>query len=508
MIGALERQAVAIVCVPCRREGRYFSPTDELVLAELSGGQRPHPVVHLAAWAARPDVTELTHHADGLTVIFDDLAAKRSWMLPPGTPTMEHFWPVVKSTTEELFTGCGIDVEIIRFSALLARHGYADGFQRSVNDHITRYKTALAAGTPRTLAALMEQEMAKRRRFTAEHATGHGREQLEALSAAQLGNYAAQGELVAASCPTAYLSWTQHETDLMQATAGHAFNRHVAAWRYDQPPPTAPGDPAAPIPKTCPALKQTLGLYLRDLPATPKSVVAGLVDDIVAGLAKLVTPGLGAMAIRELTALNDILPGGKANHRRAAALLEAAGRCDHPPWRREQLIKKLFCHLASRYSDNDLTSQQARHIEITTDLTTRLPADTPVALALTGSLATADKPDSAWHPYLSDIDVMPLRLHPPDTGTRRLMADLYDAVPRPPWLYLNTGARQGCAGLERDPHDSIFAADQLPHLSQHEFFLLAQLTAPMRFLAGDQDLYQRWRDAFTTEASHRKVTYA
>jgi hypothetical protein len=77
-----------------------------------------------------------------------------------------------------------------------------------------------------------------------------------------------------------------------------------------------------------------------------------------------------------------------------------------------------------------------------------------VALALTGSLA--ESAEGVWHPYFSDIDVMPLfaTRQASDLVSRVRLA--YDVPTRPTWVHLNEGARKGVAGLT---HDEQHAGD-------------------------------------------------
>lgn len=485
--------AVAIMCMPCRRAGGHFVPTAELVLADLSGRQDPHPVHRLAERLRDRRLTsELSaRDAHRVLIVFDDLAVSRSWMLPPDAPEMDTLWPIVAAIANRVLGRCDRPTQVARFSELLARNGATRAFDDLVNVHAARFHTGLS-GPDSPAKQMMSNEIAHRRRFAADLG-GHPPGDVRELAALQLANYSAQGHLIAAWQAAAYIPWTREEVTRM-ATFTPGFTSTVTQASYGRVPTTT-ADPTALVEAAIPAdyhdVRSALPLYLRDLPATPGAVVPGVATDIVMAIGKLLKPGLSRAGARELTALNDVLPGGPANRGHTARLLAEVGGGHTLGWERGVLPIKLFCHLASRYPDEALAEQAAQNQRILARLTGRVP--TGVALALTGSAARA--PAGLWHPYLSDIDVMPLRDHPPTPDQADAVAALYAQLPRPPWLYVNTGATTGYGGLTRDPTATLFATSQLERLTAHEMAYLTGLTSRMRFLAGDQTIYDRYAEA-------------
>jgi hypothetical protein len=493
----LAETAVAIMCMPCRRVGGHFVPTAELVLADLSGRQDPHPIHRLAERLRDRRLTnELSaRDAHRVLIVFDDLAVSRSWMLPPDAPEVDTLWPNVAATAERVLDGCDRPTQVVRFSELLARNGAISAFDDLVDVHAARLHAGLS-GPDGSAKQMMSNEIAHRRRFAAALG-GHPPGDVRELAALQLANYAAQGHLVAAWQVAAYIPWTREEISRM-AIFTPGFASTVTQASYERVPTTkaAPtADPTALVAAAIPAdyqdLRSALPLYLRDLPATPGAVVPGVAADIVVAIGKLLKPGMSGAGARELAALNDVLAGGPVNRACVARLLAKIGGGDHLGWERDALPIKLFCHLASRYPDEALLEQAARNQRILAHLAARVP--TAVALALTGSAAKA--PEGLWHPYLSDIDVMPLRDHPPGADQAEEITAIYAQLPRPPWLYVNTGATTGYGGLTRDPTSTLFATSELGRLTAHEMAYLTGLTSRMRFLAGDQTIYDRYAEA-------------
>ncbi|WP_109505945.1 hypothetical protein [Nocardioides speluncae] len=478
--------AVAIMCMPCRRSSGSFVPAADLVLAELSGNEGHHPVHWLAGWCRQPALrSRLRGQARHLVVLFDDLAVARSWMLPAVSPDLDALWPSILEATSRLFTGSVVPVRVMRFSDFLDRHAARSGFERLVATHTNGFLQALREPDGAFKRA-MEHELARRRRFARETSQPADVAHLRQRAASQLANYAAQGTLLKQANVGAYVAWTDLEVELM-AAADPAFADHVIDLRYARPPASDDRHLVEAIPDDYPELRETLALYLRDLPTTLGAIVPGLAADVTRALGKLLTPGLAAVGARELTALNHVLPGGAINRGLAAKLIGEALDPRVTGWRRETTIKKLWCQLASRYDDEVPARECQRHHQVVRDLVDRLPAGAGTALVLAGSLV--DAPGGMWHPYLSDIDVMPLHHQPPNTATVEALAQAYAATRRPPWLYLNTGARAGVAGLTRDPSTTMFAVDQIHDLTAHEFGYLLGCAERTRFVGGDRAPY-------------------
>ena len=166
-----------------------------------------------------------------------------------------------------------------------------------------------------------------------------------------------------------------------------------------------------------------------------------------------------------------------------------------PGWALEQAVKKLYCQLTSRYTNQEDHTEQSRHRRIVSALVDALGPDTSahVALALTGSLA--ESAEGVWHPYFSDIDVMPLfaTRQASDLVSRVRLA--YDVPTRPTWVHLNEGARKGVAGLTHDPVHGLFVADRLHTLDETEFGKLGRLVAPMRHIGGSEQVFDTFARA-------------
>lgn len=479
--------AVAIMCMPCQRTCGYFTPTADLVLADLTGREDCHPIHPFAAWCREPALrSRLAGRASRILVLFDDLAVTRSWMLPPNPPDLDDLWPDIHATATMLTAHTLCPVDVARFSEFLDRYAVRATFESLVAEYAHDFTAALSSPNS-ALKRAMEHELARRRRFAHETGKPTPVKALQERAARQLANYAAQGTLLRRWGIAAYLPWMSAEVELMTAREP-AFWSNVLDFFYDQHPrvPTA-DDALGAIPDAHKELRTTLALYLRDLPATPGAIVPGLVTDVMAALSKLLTPGLLASGAREITALNRVLPGGSMNRQRVDALLSTSRQSDLSAWRREVTTKKLWCHLASRYDNHALDREYRRHHTVLKGLVACVPSGAGTALALTGSLTKA--PDGMWHPYLSDIDVMPLHRHAADNAAVEGIRQAYDSAPKPPWLYLNTGAQVGVAGLVRDPYVSLFAADQITTLSAHEFAYLDRCTECVRFVGGDRDTY-------------------
>ncbi|MFD0855236.1 hypothetical protein ACFQ07_23555, partial [Actinomadura adrarensis] len=320
-------------------------------------------------------------------------------------------------------------------------------------------------------------------------------------AARHLANYAAQGRVMVEASAASYLAGGAEEVEQM-SVFDPAFTS-LAVLPPPVPPPTGDATElaASVIPERFRDLRASLPLYLADLPTTPGAVVPGLVLDIVASLGKLLTCGTVDAGAAEITALNAVLPGGPANRQRTADILSTlvqALRSDDAsssvPKETEEAARKLFGQLAVRWDDDALTDQYLRHREVLMHLSASISEDAAVALAVTGSFP--DAPGGWWHPFLSDIDVMPLRLQEPAPAEVEYLQRLYDSTPRPPWVYLNYGACAGVAGLVHDPRTRLFVAEHLPSFTAEERRLLGVLLGPSRFLAGRRTIYDAFRAAF------------
>ncbi|GAA3762491.1 hypothetical protein GCM10022205_57910 [Spinactinospora alkalitolerans] len=420
-------------------------------------------------------------------------------MLPDSAAPVESLWPEVRDSLERLLSKAkDVDPRVLRFSEVLGARERE--YEAEVAETVERFLTALS-GPEGTVKTAMEKEIRRRRRFERETGRRDGEAALRRRAASQLANYAVQGRLMRRWNIAAYIPWTAEEIGLM-SLLDEGFASMALSADYGRV--ATPATPAAALPEGFGDLREELELYIADLPRTPGAVRPGLLLPVVEALSKILTPGTRRAGEREVRALNDVLAGGSVNRTRVRELLEAVGsRPMKPGWATEQTIKKLFCHLTARYGDEECVREYDRHREVVRELGDRLPAhvSSDVALALTGSLTQA--PWGMWHPYLSDIDVMPLFTHPPSPRLLESVRRTYAAVARPDWVYLNEGARMGVAGMTRDPARSLFVADRLAHLEHHEFARLTRLVAPMRHVGGSPDVFGYFVRAHSGELEAR-----
>ncbi|WP_160050840.1 hypothetical protein [Nocardiopsis sp. FR4] len=485
-------RAAAIVCVPCRRQGGHFLPTSELVLASLDGTEQRHPVFQLAALTRSPrTVSELRRRGvEEIVVVVDDLAVPRSWMLPSAAATVADLWPDLCASFTRVLEGGPIPCRVTLWSRLVEGLDYEGEVGR-----VAVLCEGSATPEKDPLHTAFGTEIAKRRRFERETGRGDTAEVMRRRAAAQVANYAAQGKLLHAWGLNTYLAWTVEETGLM-AVVEPGFTDLVLKATYGSLQQNQE-EPWGAFPVDFSELREELRLYADDLERTPGRVRPELATTLLNALAQLLTPGTQSAAARQVRAFNHVLSGGQANRLRTERLLEEALRLPLiPGWAVEQTVKKLFCQLASRYGDDEADAEYTRHVDVVRSLSRRLPAHRRehVALALTGSLALA--PAGIWHPFFSDIDVMPLFSTPPPEGLVAAVRASYTSTPRPPWLYLNEGAKQGLAGLTHDPTRGMFVADRLHTLTDTEYGKLSRLVAPMRHVGGSPAVFTTFTDAY------------
>lgn len=483
-----DKAALAIMCMPCRHVGGHFVPTSELLLASLDADRR-HPVIDLATglrngWAARLRAQGV----EELIVAVDDLAVERSWMLPPHTAQETDPWPQVQRAMTRALTEAQFPCRVLAWSQLVDPSVYESQVADLAQACLEREPSGRSE-----LHRAMGKEIARRRRF--HRTTGLHQEEavMRRYAADQVANYAAQGELVHAWGVKTYLPWTGQEAALMGARQPR-FTQYLADFYYGG------SEPSASVWERLPArfteLVQTLRLYADDLPSTPGAVRPGLATAVADAVADLLTPGTQERGLRRMAALNEVMPGGSLNRARVRHLLARARAVpSEPGWALEQVVKKLYCQLTSRYNNQEDETERARHQHVLTCLAAQLERGDSehVALALTGSLPFAQ--EGIWHPYFSDIDVMPLFITQPPRGRVERLRAAYTRTPRPHWLLLNEGARAGVAGLTHDPTQGLFAADRLDTLTTTEFDKLSRLVEPMRHIAGSPRVFSSFRQA-------------
>ncbi|MDE3720121.1 hypothetical protein PWG71_01880 [Nocardiopsis sp. N85] len=488
--------ALAIMCVPCRRIGGHFHPTDELVLASLDG-ERPHPVHELAALLRSDRAGQLRDHGvEQMVVAVDDLAVDRSWMLPPDAPPVERLWPRLHTALGRVLNGSGLPCRIVRWSDLVQTAAYESRVREIAQACLPDEPEPQSQG----LHLAMGQEIARRLRFERITGCGDTPQVLRRRAANQVANYAAQGAQVHTWQVGAYLPWTEQETTLMSLVEP-GFTSRVAAPTYGGHAPVTSWDR---FPDAFSGLVAELRLYDTDQPDTPGAVRPGLAEAVLDALADLITPGTHETGLRRLRALNQVLSAGARNRNRVEELLARAATVERAPnWVVQEVVKKLYCQLTSRYTDEEDRAERVRHHRIVADLTRALPVDTAahVGLALTGSLTV--NPHGVWHPFFSDIDVMPLfaTTLAPDLVARIRAA--YSTPERPAWVHLNEGARAGVAGMTHDPATGMFVADRLHTLTTLERAKLGRLVSPMRHVGGDRevfDVFVRAHAGLTTTA--------
>lgn len=485
-------RAAAIVCVPCRRQDGHFLPTSELVLASLDGTEQRHPVFQLAALMRSPCTVSELHRrgVEEIVVVVDDLAVSRSWMLPPTATTAADLWPSLRASFTKVLEEGPIPCRVTLWSRLVEGLDYEEEVGR-----LAALCEENTTSEDHPLQMAFGAEIAKRRRFERETGRGDTEETTRRRAAAQVANYAAQGRLLRTWRLNTYLAWTAEETGLMAAVEP-GFADLVLKATYGSLPRNQE-EPWGAFPADFSELREELRLYADDLERTPGRVRPELAIALLNALAQLLTPGTQPAAARQVRAFNQVLSGGQVNRLRTERLLEEVLRLPLiPGWAVGQTVKKLFCQLASRYDDDEADAEYTRHMHVIRSLNRRLPANARehVALALTGSLALA--PAGIWHPFFSDIDVMPLFSTPPPEGLVSAIRTSYTSTPRPPWLYLNEGAKQGLAGLTHDPTRGMFVADRLHTLTDVEYGKLSRLVAPMRRVGGSPAVFTTFTDAY------------
>ncbi|MFC5186470.1 hypothetical protein [Actinomadura harenae] len=489
----LAGRAIAIMCMPCQFDRGYFVPTSSLVLADLSGSQQPHPVLELARALATPTVP-MPPEAKTILVIFDDLDPARNWMLPPGTDgaaAVREAWPAARAAAVEALAVAPLPVEVVALSEFLASD--RERYEQLLNEYAERLARCLDDPGGATAARqVMRRQMQRRARWGSSRVDVDDARQRAARCVA---NYAVQGDLVVAGRAAGYLSWSEEEIPTMAV-----FDPRIADVVVDLPSPIPASGSRALVDEALPPgprwaeLRETLPLYLDDLPRTPGAVAPGLAADAVAAVGKILTPGLVEVGEAEVTALNAILPGGPTNRARVRELLDGLlGLLRQGPdpgrvWLVDEFARKITAHLIARYDDEDIEVEHARHRLIVDALVEAFPADQQVALVLSGSLVSA--PAGVWHPYLSDIDVMPVRIQTPTSDEVTALQDVYDRVGRPDWLYLNMGSCIGVGGVTEEPRSRLFVVERAADLTAAERVLITHLARQTRLIAGPPTIWQ------------------
>ncbi|MFD0852556.1 hypothetical protein ACFQ07_09995, partial [Actinomadura adrarensis] len=159
LAGVLAGSVAAIQCIPCVRSGGYFVPTSDLVLADLTGRQDPHPLFELA----RRVTGSPPGGASRVLVLFDDLDVQRNWILPPDPPRVESLWPVLRSVVRSVLpAGAG---HVVLLSEWLHEHGAIDAYEATVEQYTALFLESLTDLGARAPRQLMTRQLARRRRF-------------------------------------------------------------------------------------------------------------------------------------------------------------------------------------------------------------------------------------------------------------------------------------------------------------------------------------------------------
>lgn len=129
------------------------------------------------------------------------------------------------------------------------------------------------------------------------------------------------------------------------------------------------------------------------------------------------------------------------------------------------LFLKLLVHLISPYTDKEYKKMKILHRDIAIKATCLLEDKFPkIAFVVSGSFP--EKERWQWHPYYSDIDLLPLQITPDVTAIDIRRA--YKDIVAPNWLYVNCGGQKSVGGLFKDPVEHMYVISELKKLTNSE----------------------------------------
>jgi hypothetical protein len=240
-------------------------------------------------------------------------------------------------------------------------------------------------------------------------------------------------------------------------------------------------------------IKPTLSLYLYDVNLIPKSNIINdlqkIKELVLISFDVLVSDDFvnAEQKIRRIGSKRENINKKNINH-----ILKKIGLVRKNKWHEsvihreyyvEHLIIKLITHLISPYTNEDYKKIRKQHIfwaQKFSDIF--ISSYSNVGLILVGSLL--DENSYTWHPFYSDVDIIPLQKEKNIDYTE--IQNKFNTFDKPKWLYINYGGKKGIGGLKDDPLKSMYVTNEVPLLSDVEVNYLYDLfNNGYRFLGGD-----------------------
>lgn len=146
-----------------------------------------------------------------------------------------------------------------------------------------------------------------------------------------------------------------------------------------------------------------------------------------------------------------------------------------------RILIKLLTQYCFTYTDDEFKSELSRVKILVTSGFNLLANEMPkYEYVLCGSLAS-DPYTSSWHPYFSDIDIVPLCVSA-NVEEIRLLKSAYKKVNVPKWIYFNYGGKKGIGGLLSDPLEFLYTTEGLRNATNNELLYLFELFKSSRTL--------------------------
>lgn len=144
----------------------------------------------------------------------------------------------------------------------------------------------------------------------------------------------------------------------------------------------------------------------------------------------------------------------------------------HKEYYIEHLIIKLITHIISFYSDEEYHFEKDTHTKIAGEFSIVLSKIHPrISVISVGSVFKDE--NSMWHPFYSDIDIVPLQ-HEKKVSAAKIRK-AFKAFATPVWLRINYGGQKGIGKLRKDPLDEMYVTEKLYKLNNIEIKYLKGL---------------------------------
>lgn len=153
------------------------------------------------------------------------------------------------------------------------------------------------------------------------------------------------------------------------------------------------------------------------------------------------------------------------------------------------LIIKLITHIISPYSNKIYFKERKRYYRLAKKFANEIADTFPrIGVILCGSL---ERNDSLWHPFYSDIDLIPIRQNTTIRAT--LIRKKYKNFKKPKWLYINYGGKKGIGNLKSDPLNRMYVTNQLLKLPKTEIkYLYGLYCNGYKILAGNRSVISNY----------------